>query len=216
MSDRGVANPGNDSDSDVEPTRAARRSKRLLSDEEEVEVDVGTDTVRSTTSGSSRKRRRVAKRNILLWSYFTETDDPSIVKCNVTAGCKAAVRRPDGSTSGMVSHFQIKHPAEYVAYLEKSGKDLQQRVKDDKAIAEAMTKHHHVVDVVRAEGGRVTPFKSRPITKGIEQYMNQRKMPTKYLPTADLQRRVDLDIMTFLATTNQPFSLVNEEGFKRY
>jgi len=71
------------------------------------------------------KRNRFAKRNVLLWEKFDETYDQNVVVCKQ---CKAKIRRPDGSTSGMKSHFETRHPVQYIQYLKKSMEATKEKV----------------------------------------------------------------------------------------
>jgi hypothetical protein len=70
-------------------------------------------------------------------------------------------------------------------------------------------------DKVRSEQGLGSVFKNRPRTSTLDRYL-VKKSPAKYLPNSDQQRRVDLDLMGYLATTNLPFSHVETRGFKKY
>ncbi len=54
----------------------------------------------------------------------------------------------------------------------------------------------------------------RPITSTLDHYL-LKKSPAKYLANSDPQRRLDLDIMAYIATTNLPFAHVEPKGFKR-
>ena len=85
--------------------------------EEEVEVEA-----------SKSKKKKIAKRNVLLWENFIETDDKNIVLCNINPSCKARIRRPDGSTSGMRSHFETRHHLQYAEYVEKATASLKEKV----------------------------------------------------------------------------------------
>ena len=78
-------------------------------------------------TGTQKKRARrsgIAKRNVLLWSLFEETDDKNVVLCKINPACKAMIRRPDGSTSGLTS----KHPVDYQIYLQKSAEAIKEKV----------------------------------------------------------------------------------------
>jgi len=57
-----------------------------------------------------KKRRRISKLNVLLWSNFEQTKDPYIVICKASPSCNAKIRRPDGSTFVMLAHFEARHP----------------------------------------------------------------------------------------------------------
>jgi hypothetical protein len=73
-------------------TRSRTRERRLLSKKDE-----------------PKKRRRISKRNVLLWSNFEQTKDPYKVICKASPSCNAKIRRPDGSTFGMLAHFEARH-----------------------------------------------------------------------------------------------------------
>jgi hypothetical protein len=83
----------------------------------------------------------------------------------------------------------------------------------EKATAEAEVELEQTQDQARADKGLGSVYKRRPISSTIDQYM-KKKSPAHYPPNSDHQRRMDLDIMAFLATTNLPFSLVETKGFK--
>ena len=77
---------------------------------------------------SRSKRKRISKRNVLLWEKFIETDDKNVVLCNINPACKARIRRPDGSTSGMMSHMQTRHPLQYAEYVKQSTAAIKEKV----------------------------------------------------------------------------------------
>jgi hypothetical protein len=67
-------------------------------------------------------------------------------------------------------------------------------------------------DDQRVQSGVIS--QKRPITSTMDKYL-KKKTPTKYLANSDIQCRIDLDLMAYLATTNLPFSHVEMKGFKR-
>ena len=77
---------------------------------------------------SRSKRKRITKRNVLLWEKFIETDDKNVVLCNINLSCKARIRRPDGSTSGMMSHMKTRHPLQYAEYVKQSTAAIKEKV----------------------------------------------------------------------------------------
>ncbi len=74
------------------------------------------------------KRGKIAKRNTLLWEFFEYTDNLDVVRCIANASCKALIKRPQGSTSGMRSHLQNRHPLQYLAYVAKTEQALKDKV----------------------------------------------------------------------------------------
>ncbi len=83
----------------------------------------------ATETQKKRARRSgITKRNVLLWSLFEETEDKNVVLCKINPSCKAMIRRPDGSTSGMMSHLTSRHPVDYQIYLQKSAEAIKEKV----------------------------------------------------------------------------------------
>jgi len=67
----------------------------------------------------------------------------------------------------------------------------------------------------RVATGQGLASKKRPITATLDRYLKKHS-PAKYQPNSVVQRRIDLDLMAYLATTNLPFSHVETRGFKRW
>jgi len=67
----------------------------------------------------------------------------------------------------------------------------------------------------RVATGQGLVSKKRPITATLDRYLKKHS-PAKYQPNSVVQRRIDLDLMAYLATTNLPFSHVETRGFKRW
>ncbi len=89
---------------------------------------------RSASPGMSETPRTRPKRNVHLWEYYEETEDANVVLCKATEQCISKIRRSDGSTSGMKSHLESRHPVQYVRFLEGSGKEAEQKVHNSIAI----------------------------------------------------------------------------------
>ena len=107
----------------------------------------GTDV-----TGTQKKRARrsgIAKRNVLLWSLFEETDDKKVVICKINPACKARIRRPDGSTSGMMSHLTSKHPVDYQIYLKKSTEAIKEKVIVNVSVMERIYKKYYEIYFVK-------------------------------------------------------------------
>jgi hypothetical protein len=67
-------------------------------------------------------------------------------------------------------------------------------------------------DDEKTKAGHRIVSQKRPITSTMHQFLKV-KFPAKYLANSDVQRRIDLDLMSYLATTNLPFSHVETRGF---
>ena len=107
----------------------------------------GTDV-----TGTQKKRARrsgITKRNVLLWSLFEETDDKKVVICKINPACKAMIRRPDGSTSGMMSHLTSKHPVDYQIYLKKSTEAIKEKVIVNVSVMERIYKKYYEIYFVK-------------------------------------------------------------------
>ena len=107
----------------------------------------GTDV-----TGTQKKRARrsgITKRNVLLWSLFEETDDKKVVICKINPACKARIRRPDGSTSGMMSHLTSKHPVDYQIYLKKSTEAIKEKVIVNVPVLEQIYKKYYEIYFVK-------------------------------------------------------------------
>ena len=107
----------------------------------------GTDV-----TGTQKKRARrsgITKRNVLLWSLFEETDDKKVVICKINPACKAMIRRPDGSTSGMMSHLTSKHPVDYQIYLQKSAEAIKEKVIVNVPVMEQIYKKYYEIYFVK-------------------------------------------------------------------
>ncbi len=83
--------------------------------------EADTETPRS-------KKGRISKRNLLLWKHFQTTNDPNVVVCVANPACRAKIRRPDGATSGMRSHFEAKHPVQYAQYVKDQNEAILEKV----------------------------------------------------------------------------------------
>jgi hypothetical protein len=101
------------------PAPLSVKKKRAL---DEAEAD--TETPKSKKSKTSK----ISKRNILLWKHFETTKDPNVVICIANPACRAKIRRPDGATSGMRSHFAAKHPVQYAQYVKDENEALLEKV----------------------------------------------------------------------------------------
>ena len=116
-------------------------SRNISDSEDEQEVNVPATTSPKKTPKSAKrpatetptdtprpKRGKIAKRNTHLWDNFKYCDDLAVVICVANEACQAKIKRPQGSTSGMIAHLKTKHPVQYVAYLEKTGEAIKEKV----------------------------------------------------------------------------------------
>ncbi len=123
-------------------SQRAGYSRNISDSEDEEEVNVPATTSPKKTPKSAKrpatetptdtprpKRGKIAKRNTHLWDLFKYSeDDATVVICVANEACQAKIKRPQGSTSGMIAHLRTKHPVQYVAYLEKTGEAIKEKV----------------------------------------------------------------------------------------
>jgi hypothetical protein len=105
-----------DEDSQQPPTISPKKTPRAKRP-----AETETETPRP-------KRGKIAKRNTFLWEFFEYTDNLEVVKCIANASCKAEIRRPQGSTSGMRSHLEKRHPVQFLAYVAKTEQAIKDKV----------------------------------------------------------------------------------------
>jgi hypothetical protein len=86
-----------------------------------LETPTDTETPRS-------KKGRIAKRNVLLWKHFEMTNDANVVICIANPACRQKILHPDGSTSGMRSHFEAKHLVQFTQYVEDQNEAILEKV----------------------------------------------------------------------------------------
>ena len=79
-----------------------------------------------------------------------------------------------------------------------------------------MEETDHAQDEIRALGGTLQIPKQVSLTMPIDKFLARKQAPVKYKKTGDLQRRLDLEIMTLVATSNLPFSFIDSKPFVRW
>ncbi|XP_021702767.1 zinc finger BED domain-containing protein 1-like [Aedes aegypti] len=197
------------------------RSSTSNSDAEDDEQTCATTLGKScTTPHSSAKKGSTSKctqlvrysgtptrktLNRLLWENFARTD-PKHVECR---HCKAFLKTTDASTTPLHAHLRNKHKIKYSEYLAAKHKQDVAKVDNENAIRTA---------IVDRERTALQKINSKPklINQNIRDALSQCKVPAKYAQNSQAQLKADMDITIFLVTTNQPFSLVEEPGFKRF
>jgi len=70
-------------------------------------------------------------------------------------------------------------------------------------------------DEVEELTGHAPAAKKMALTTPIDKYMKKKTAPQLYQKTGPLQRRIDLEVMTFVATANVPFSVIDQKPFRR-
>ena len=70
-------------------------------------------------------------------------------------------------------------------------------------------------DEVEEVTGHAPAPKKMALTTPIDTYLKKKTAPQPYQKTGPLQRRIDLEVMTFVATANVPFSVIDQKPFRR-
>lgn len=70
-------------------------------------------------------------------------------------------------------------------------------------------------DEVNILTGQSKAPKQMALTMPIDKYLQKKSAPKPYQKTSPLQRRIDLEVMTLIATANLPFSFIDSKAFRR-
>jgi len=131
--------------------------------------------------------------------------------------CEGLINRNDGSTTVMVRHLQNFHSEAYKDYLKSQSevsKSKAEKIQEEKRLEAEMLKAQDDLD--QAQGpSSASQIRKRPVTAPITKYFSKGG-PAKYKPDSDLQRRAELDIATYITTSNLSFNHIESPGFRRF
>ena len=207
-------------------------SKRRRREEEDDEADVDTssrshdeddddedndneEVVELDEKGNRRTRPRTSP----LWNWFKDhPTKPKYVLCQIVVNresgrvCNHLIACKDSNTAGMRKHLKY-HKNEEAEFLRLNAKkivhDAHGQVEVDEAqkeVEEAYQKGREILGKPRIATKRL------PVTSTIKDYFaDVRKWPVG----SNQQKRMDFELMLMMATTQLPFSLMDEPGFKR-
>lgn len=95
-------------------------SKKYLSRSRSPEESTPTVSRQTSPERRAKPKRKTTKRNTPLWEYFKQEAYSREVRPRALCKtCHGAVKRGDGSTSGMKSHLRTHHKELYKEYLQK-------------------------------------------------------------------------------------------------
>ena len=191
------------------------KSGNSESDSDETDDEKQLKKIRKPLSKATKRR---GKSNTVLWKFFTEDPkDPNYAVCSVQIGnrltCNARLKRPESNTSAMQKHLKSIHPKEFSIYQKEYGKFLVDKAKDSCSIFDSQKELEEAVDEAREILGKTVPSRKMPFTKTIDSYF-KRQEPKKFQSTSEKQKKIDFEIMTFLAKMNFPFSSVDHPAFQ--
>jgi len=176
------------------------------------------------TPVSEKKKKRAGtptrKRSSPAWSFFKDCpkDPKGYVICQYVdpvtkVKCKTRITKPDYSTSGLLKHLR-KHPAAYAEVNRMKGKQLVQTALDTKDVIASEIELYKAEDEAKTILGKKPSVKKMPKTNTLQNYYESQPSLVKYHPQSELQKRIDLTIMTLIARCNLPISLVDHPGFQ--
>ena len=207
-------------------------SKRRRRDEEEDEADVDTssrsqdeddddddngneEVVELDEKGNRRTRPRTSP----VWNWFKDHPTrPKYVLCKIIVNrdtgrvCNHPIACKDSNTAGMRKHLKY-HKNEEAEFLRLNAKkivhDAHGQVEVDEAQKEVDEAHEKGREIL---GKPRIATKRLPVTSTIKDYFNDvRKWPVG----SNQQKRMDFELMLMMATTQLPFSFIDDPGFKR-
>ncbi|XP_065679069.1 uncharacterized protein LOC136093761 [Hydra vulgaris] len=134
----------------------------------------------------------------ILWNYFNKVT-VSGVKCRECKKCQIQIKLTDGFTSGIRYHLKTKHPTDYATMLRAQIELERQREEDIKEITEAAFELNDAYN--------------QRSQKGLSKYVNGGTIG-KYSSQSGRQLETDMVIMSYIARSSSPFTLVDEPCFK--
>lgn len=209
-------------------------SKRRRRDEEEDEADVDTssrsqdedDDDDDDDNGNEevveldeKGNRRTRPRTSPVWNWFQDHPTrPKYVLCKIVVNrdtgrvCNHPIACKDSNTAGMRKHLKY-HKNEEAEFLRLNAKkivhDAHGQVEVDEAQKEVDEAHEKGREIL---GKPRIATKRLPVTSTIKDYFTDvRKWPVG----SNQQKRMDFELMLMMATTQLPFSFIDEAGFKR-
>lgn len=129
--------------------------------------------------------------------------------------CKSLISRNDGSTTVMIKHLFDLHEEQYQKYLkdlEAQNKAKAKKLKETRELEEQVEQSQETLDELQGTSSQV---RKRPIVTPITKYFSK-SSPAKYKPDSDLQRRAELDMAIYIATSNLSFNHIETPSFKRF
>ncbi|XP_068120743.1 zinc finger BED domain-containing protein 4-like [Hyperolius riggenbachi] len=147
----------------------------------------------------------MSKRKISnIWVYFEEVD-PNKAKCKI---CKKVYSTYGGSTSNYKRHLRINHPREVLTQIRQKSTAKSRRPSAGKAATSApCTISIPTTESSTTSGGGATS--QRP---GQSRTTSCVRPPT----TLFKQSKVDEELVRMIALDFQPFSIVDDRGFKNF
>lgn len=136
--------------------------------------------------GESRKRSKI-------WTYFKTTSSTK-AECRL---CKASISYRAGSTNNLHRHLRTMHPTEQLEEVRQAREPVSTQGASVSTVAAAAA----------SSPPRPTPQQPRATQSSIMQFMSL---------TPSRQNSIDDELAKMVALDFQPFSIVEDEGFRNY
>ena len=136
-----------------------------------------------------------------------------IVNSETKRTCGARIKRFQGNTKGMTGHLLSMHKAEYADYLKKRASVVVADATDTHEVIESAKQFSSAQDEARRILEKPPLARKGPNSQSIQQYFPKQVTLEKWKLNSQRQRRVDLEIMQFLARCSLPFSTVDQPAF---
>ena len=174
-------------------------------------------TKKRTRPAFPKKGNRTAR----IWKWYRDSlTDPWYVACQAVVDeatgttCRKRIKRGDASTKGMNGHLK-RHPKEYAEWLRLRAIDEKNKALATLDVRDGEKALMQATDEAREILGKKPLARKGPITKTMRDYYATQQSLVPYSSQSKSQKRLDLEIMSFLAQTCLPFSLVDHPAFHR-
>ncbi|MFH4977262.1 hypothetical protein AB6A40_003971 [Gnathostoma spinigerum] len=165
----------------------------------------------SRTLRSVKRPRRPI--NTLLWDNFRRLNE-HVVEC---VHCAKILRRKDSSTTSMHNHMMRRHKGLYADYIKRKDRKNVEYLPEENSQHLTTTRREDVDwRIVKETDLTETLVGVASVTEGSETSFSCNNNTMRYPTRSHIQLERDMALMAFLATTSQPYTLVDSPGFKRF
>lgn len=192
-------------------------------------TDPGSQTRSESDESQSQKKSKrrefsehtkIRSKHSPIWDFFEEVEGSNgkYVRCiaiDETTGrvCHARIKRADHSTSGMNKHLTT-HPKAMIKLTQTRAHQVVETAYDTRDLTDAQKKLLEATDESRDILGKAPLTRKMPVTRTLHHYFEKQSNLEKYPGTSERQKRIDLEIMTYLARSTLPLSHVDRPCFK--
>jgi len=128
--------------------------------------------------------------------------------------CGKRIKRGDAATKGLNDHLKL-HPKVYAEFLKLRAEIAISKAIGTLDVREGQKALMSATDQARELLGKPALARKGPITRTIDDYFESQQSLVPFPSQSKSQKRLDLEVMLFLARTCLPFSLADHPAFKR-